>query len=251
MANDKAADMGDRPPLFRALEDLVSGDCELVDLSAPLDELGAFCNLFLPYVSNLVKFYQNKGPDFDNALAKSRANLPQLAGFVQNQEKFKQTVETVVALLSDFDNDSDAKIAQIEKIKNAYLGLLYTKMKRAQIEITLLTNKVSMTREVIKTKEAITKWTESNLVPLLSEEMMAIDPLLVSVDACKQMETFLTKHTKPYMKCFCRQRADVFAIPCSCPCYCAECWQCEKDGPCDRCPRCDKPVTEFVQVTHD
>ena len=244
--------MSEGTVLSRALAQLVAGNCEYVGTDAPLVELGAFCNYFLSFLDTLLKAYR-AAKDFDTALAKCRTELPRLGELVQSQPKFKEAVDKVVSILSDFESalDQDIKIQEIESIKNAYLALISTKMRRARAEICLVTTRQNQSSELVKAERTMDTWVKKIVTPLMTDEVSAIDPLVITVDGCEKMEVFLRKHIKPYMKCFCQQRADVFAMPCSCPCFCSECWEFEKDQPVDVCPRCCKAITGFVTVTHD
>lgn len=237
--------------LFKVVDKYLSNNSKWVNPDCSLDELGAFCNLLLPYLQNLLKAHKGDQAQFRSIVEKCKSMFAQFQTLLKDKDaKFLEVTQHLVELLEHMEENSEEKVKEIKEIYRVYYSLFYGQMARAQAHITLTTGKQSRTREAMQAQEAIKKYLTRTLDNQKPDDAIVIDPLLLDVESCHALEKFLVRHRRPYLRCFCGQKADVFALPCNCPCYCSECWEFEGDPSAEMCPRCHRPVAEFVQITH-
>lgn len=237
--------------LFKAVDKYVTGNSKMVNVEVPLDELGAFCNLLLPYLQNLLKAGKGEQAQLASTVDRCKKMFGQFQTLLKDKDpKFLEVIARLLELLDMIESDKENVMAEIQEIYRLYYSLFYGQMRRAQAHIGLTTGKQSRTTEAIQAQDAVTKYLKRTLEPQKPEDVCLIDPLLLDVESCQAVEKFLRKNKKPFLKCFCGQRADMFALPCNCPCYCSDCWEFEGDADAETCPRCHRKVTQFVEVTH-
>lgn len=238
--------------LFNAVDKYLTDNSKKINIDVPLDELGSFCNLVLPYLQNLLKAADGEPEQFTNIVGKCQKMFVEFRKLLKDKDaKFLEVIDRLLVLLNQIEQDKENVLAEVSEIYKGYYSLFYGQMKRAQAHIILTTGKQSRTKEVTQAQDGVTKYLNRTLEPQKPADIRAIDPLLLDVESCQAVEKFLRKNRKPFLKCFCGQRADMFALPCNCPCYCSDCWEFEGDSSAENCPRCHRQVTQFVEVTHD
>jgi hypothetical protein len=212
----------------------------LLDPDIPLDEYGAFSFAFL---STVVDVLRATPSDLPEAIAAAKSDLAPLFESSAKQPSLQNLLNAVFAILDD-----PSQFGQLTEIARAVYCLLDCRLRRVQAQLVLAagTNRVDPINRV---STVIAK-----MMQQLEAYKLAIQPadvFLLTKEGCRACEKYLNRNRKPFGKCSCQARADVYAVPCNCPCYCSECWEWADKSEPQLCPSCDKPVKEFVVVQHD
>lgn len=232
---------------FKVYDKFTTGNSPWLDYEAPLDVFGKFANLFVPNLVTFIKTYRSKPEQFDQALATVKKNFTAISTFAQNNEKYKKLTDHVIEYLNGIEIDKENKIAELTKIVNDMHLLFEMRLTRAHDQLCILINKQNKTNDVVNAQKQIAAAIQKTKKTMDLDELPNYDPLLMSPEECVRFEKYLERNKKPYSKCICGEKAVIFSIPCSCPCYCYECFE-EEDKEAKVCPRCGKPIREFVVV---
>lgn len=233
--------------IFRLYDESIIGNSQWIDFSIPLSEFGSFANVFLDFVVPIIKTHKENPNQFSEACKTCTEGLNDLLKYTENQEKLLNLTHHVLEMIANISENQEDKIAELRDIANSIYKLFEIRLKRAQFDLSLISDK-SNSRETAKPLEKINNYIKNNLSKFKLDDV-ELDPLLLSTDSCNKLISFIRAHTRQYPLCNCEQKACIYAIPCSCPCYCKECWDEEPSFHNQKiCPRCFKPITEFVEI---
>lgn len=235
------------PDIFRLYDESIIGNSQWIDFDLPLSEFGSFANCFLDFCVPVIKAHQENSDQLAEACKTCSEGLTSRLQYSENQEKHTNLIHHVLEIIANINEDKEEKIAELRNISNSFYKLFEIRLKRAQFDLSLLSDKGN-SRDTSKPLEKLNNYIKNNL-PKFKLDDEEIDPLLLTPDSCNKLISFTRAHTRHFPLCNCQQKACIYAIPCSCPCYCKECWD-EEPSFHDKkvCPRCLKPITEFIEI---
>jgi hypothetical protein len=183
-------------------------------------------------------------PDKREALKANLTKLRRLFGTTQSLP----LLEHCLGFLDADTPDANAGLVAITR----YVALLFeTRLRRAHAELQLAFPKRATVAEVRAANDKIAKYLQKDMAARRFDGQPQFDVMLTTVQGCTVVQDYLKRHRKAFLRCACSRRADVFAAPCSCACFCLECWEDGAEQDARVCPQCGRPVTEFVIVQHN
>lgn len=238
---------GDGEKLFDWFDWMSIGRSDYINLDIRLSDFGKFCNILVEYVGPLITARKSNASNFSNLLEHIKSSFAsfQTVNLFPEDPSFNNTLAIIQPLLSD---PNEENMLKLENIYINYYKLFYYRLRRAHCHLALFTQAWS-TNDQVRAKKQILDYIEK-MVARKPEGVNLLDPLLLDPSTCRALETFLVKTKRPMLKCSCGQRADIFALPCNCPCYCRDCWEFENHPPADLCPLCKRPCKSMIEVTH-
>jgi hypothetical protein len=232
--------------LSRVLEVIASKDCQYINLDQPIHEFGGFMHHFLAHSVPYAKLLESStaAPDQRDALKANLAKLRRLFGKTQPPP----LLERCLVLLDADTPDANTELVALTRCAAV---LFETRPRRAQAELQLAFPKRASMAEVRTANDKLTKYLQKDIVARRFDGQPQFDVTLTTVQGCTAVQDYLKRHRKAFLRCACSRRADAFAVPCSCPCCCIECWGGAPERDARICPQCGRPITEFVTVQHD
>lgn len=233
--------------LFEHFDKMEVGCADYINSSVTLSEFGKFCNILIEYLGPLMAAWRSKSDNFYSLLERVKTSFDSFiaADLFSEDPSFQKTMAKIQPLLSE---PSDPNMLQLERVYFNYYKVFYYKLRRAQSHLVMCTQSWR-TNEHVRAQKSITAYID-NMIARKPEGLELMDALLLQPDTCSALEQFLVKKMKPMLKCSCGQRADVFAYPCNCPCYCNECWELQEKKTDEFCPVCRRPCDSMIEVTH-
>ena len=235
------------PQLFKFYDKIVTGNKDFLDYDSPLNDFGTFSNIFLRDISIFLKADKSDEENLSKAIEEYKSSLADELEITQNNEKQKELIHHVTGLIDKYNENPEGTLKELNEIAESVFILFSTRMKRAQADLKILASK---NKDAKKAMTEIDDYIAKRLPKLnvTNVDTSKIDPLLINTDSCVMMKKNLTKLTVVFPRCFCTDLATVYAVPCSCPCFCKQCWELEMSENYQKCPRCGKPVQQFVEI---
>lgn len=233
--------------IFRYYDECIGKYSNWIDYDLPISEFGTFSKSFLTILSSFLQAHKERQENFNEICEETIKQLNYIGNFIQNNQKHLSLLHHIVELLENLNNDEEQKINEVQTIATSLYTILKYKLYIENLSISFLSNKSNI-KDTDPTKKSLQecfKWIKT----LIFEDTQQVDPFLLSVESCEHFIHYIRCHTKPLPHCDCGRKAYVYAIPCSCPCYCRECWNSDpslKDQ--TICPMCCNPITEFVEI---
>lgn len=235
------------PQVFRLYDESVVGNSQWIDFDLPLSDFGLFANTFLDFVIPVIKTQKENPTQFPEACKTCSEGLTDLLKYIENQEKHIKLTNHILEIISSISENQEEKMKEIRNIAISIYRYFEIRLKRAHFDLTLVSDKQN-SRETTKPLEKLNNYIKNTLSKFKLDDV-EIDPLLLSTDSSNKLISFIRAHTRQYPLCNCEQRACIYAIPCSCPCYCKDCWEEEPSFHDQKvCPKCFKPITEFIEI---
>lgn len=235
------------PEVFHLYDESIISCSQWIDFDLPLSEFGSFANYFIDFIVQVIKTYREKPDQLPDACEKCTGRLNDLLKYAQKNEKHANLIKHVLEILSTINENKEDKMEELTSIATSYYRLFELRLKRAQFDLSILSDKGN-SRETSKPLEKLNNYIKNTLSKLKLDDT-ELDPFLLNPESCNKLISFIRSHTRHYPLCNCQQKVSIYAIPCSCPCYCKECWEAEPSFHNQKvCPRCSKPITEFVEI---